>query len=350
MQKSLTQWGLSHIERYLKGHFSLFQNTAYHKLANHAAFYSFATGFIITLLLASAEVYFVTRSQIELNLETVLLLVLLNVGLIAIEFWLLFHIGFQACARYIQELEKQHPLNPELKHALVEAILELEESKTTPFNLDLQRHTPKHHWLSLLLYKFKVMLSNALAKLIINRLLSRSAARGYVPLISTVITGFWDAWVQLNCLKEVRLRLSAHLYTQRLIKTLQQSDYPQATRHVLIRIIAVRLELMGRYSLALSHMLQELETEQAGSVSGCERLFDPILMAQHYQALPILEQHKLAEIACALLAFKRQRLSKKEQHWLTLFTLNKQQLKQCRQQLDCPVRQSHTLITLPVKV
>ncbi|MDQ7075641.1 MAG: hypothetical protein Q9O24_10935 [Gammaproteobacteria bacterium] len=348
MQKSLTQWGLTHIERYLKGHFSLFQNTAYHKLANHAAFYSFATGFIITLLLASAEVYFVTRSQIELNLETVLLLVLLNVGLIAIEFWLLFHIGFQACARYIQELEKQHSLSPELKHALVEAILELEENKAAPFNLDLQRHTPKHHWLSLLLYKFKVMLSNALAKLIINRLLSRSAARGYAPLISTVITGFWDAWVQLNCLKEVRLRLSAHLYSRQLLNTVQQNNCPQPTRQVLIRIIAVRLELMGRYSLALSHLLQDLEAEQLGSVSECERLFDAARMAQAYQQLPTSEQHKLANIACTLLAFKRQRPSKKERHWLTLFTLDKQQLKQCRQQLDCPVRQSH-LITLPVK-
>jgi len=350
MQNLLEKWGIFHINRYLEQPRHLFSSTKISTLASKATLLSFLVGFFITLVTASIDIIFLTQSgQTLLSIEWDLLLfiIVINIGMIAIEFWLLFHIGFQATARYIDALQGHRPLSLQMKHALVRAILEVDDPHPPLLGVNPHRYNGKHGWLLLLLYKLKVLLSNVIAKALISRLLSRSGLRSYAPLISTLITGLWDAWVQASSLKEVRLRLSVHLHNVQLLNKVERNVYSPQLQHALLRLIVVRLELFGRYSYVLNHLLVQWEKLSPHSVNDCDDLFSMQQLQQSYVELPDLEQQQLTEVACTLIALKRHPLNAAEKQLLTQLNLNAQQVKQRRLALNCPTTQQNNLATAP---
>jgi len=351
----LERWGLYHINRYMGANTYLLHRLPLQQLTRIAIIISFVIGFVITLIVAIADIIFFPELGLVLSSPKLLLfLLLLNLGLIAIEFWLLFHIGFQVVARYIsalsypqlenpqsespqlenQQFEGQPFIDQQLKISLVRAVLELNEPKVERFGLNPYRKVTKHYWLKILLYKSKVILSNFVAKLIARKLLSRLGLRAYAPLISTIITGWWDAWIQSAVLKEVRFRLSGRLYAIRLTTAVQSASPTQEWLEALLRLVAVRIELFGQYSINLDYIIIQLEQQITGSVKDLTDLFDIKRLQSIYLKLSAREQEKLSHIACLLLAFKHRKLSQEETELLAIFNIDKQCVEQAKEQFN----------------
>jgi len=333
--KILENWGLYHINRYLNANNHLFSRLSLQQVTKIAIGISFVVGFLITLMVVIADIlFFAELSQVLASARLLLFFVLLNIGLIVIEFWLLFHIGFQIVARYILILEKHYPVDQTLKKSLVRAVLELNEPYIKRFGLNPYRHLNKHSWLKILLYKTKVILSNFIAKLIARKVLSRVGLRAYAPLISTLITGWWDAWIQKAVLTEVRFRLSGRLYAVRLLDAVHSASPRQDWLEVLIRLVAVRIELFGTYNINLDYLITRLDRSLVVSTSELADLFDIERLQALYSRLPRIEQDKLAEIACLLIAFKQSKLSKQESDLLLFFNVDHESFKQTKQQFN----------------
>lgn len=329
------RWGLYHINRYIDANTYLFRRLPLQHVTKTAIIISFIIGFGITLLVASGDViFFSDLSEVITSPGQIAFFIAINIGLIAIEFWLLFHIGFQVVARYVVSLEQELCLDQQMKASLVRAILELNEPNIERFGLSPYRKKTRHYWIQLLLYKMKVILSNFIGKMIARKVLSRLGLRAYAPFISTVITGWWDAWIQGAVLKEVRFRLAGRLYALRLLNTIEFECVMSDALETLIRLIAVRIELFGQYSHNLDYMITELDNKVIGSINDLPVLFDVKRLESVYLKLSASEQKKMAHIAVILLAFKRSRLTQEEARLLSLFHIEPETVGQTKKQFD----------------
>jgi hypothetical protein len=329
----LERWGLYHINRYLSSRTLFLHRLSLTQVTRLAVLLSFIIGFFITLIIAIAEI--IVFSEISALIGSLYLLfvfIVLNLGLIAIEFWLLFHIGFQVVARYINFIEQQHPIDSNMRASLVRAILEINEPAMECFGLDPYKQKSKHYWLRLITYKMKVILSNFVAKIIARKLLTRLGLRSYAPLIATIITGWWDAWIQKTVLTEVRFRLASRLYAIQLLLSVKLTQ--PATLETLIRLISVRTELFGQYNINLHYLLTEIDRNMTGSINDFERLFDTQELERCYQDLKHSEQQRINSIAIKLFAFKRNRLSYNERQLLTFFRIKPEIIEHTKKQFD----------------
>ncbi|HFC92040.1 MAG TPA: hypothetical protein ENJ51_04430 [Leucothrix mucor] len=318
IQKSLETWGVYYIDNYINNKQFYFPAFSPEKITKIALWLSFLVGFLATLITVSFDLILIAdQPLLSVSPSVLALIAVVNVLVIVLEFWLLFHIGFIVTARYIHEAEQQQSLGLDIRRTLVRAVLELDEpAPERSFGLNPYRKRSRHYWLLVALYKVKVLFSNILAKVLLRKIVGRTSARTYVPFISTLITGFWDAWVQASVLKEVRLRISAKLYILDVISALKQSDPSQDYVTSLARTVAVRIELFGNYNANLDYLLNQIESLYSGSVSNQDKLFETSLFLEGYTKLSAIEQKNISQIACRLMALKRGLLSKEEKEVL----------------------------------
>jgi len=328
IQKSLETWGVYYIDNYINNNRFHFPAQLPEKITKIALWLSFLVGFLATLVTVLLDVIIIgDQSLLSIAPSMLATIALVNVLVIALEFWLLFHIGFIVTARYIREAEQQQSLGVDIRQTLVRAVLELDEpAPQKSFGLNPYRKRSKHYWLLIVLYKVKVLFSNVLAKVLLRKIIGRGGARTYVPLISTIITGFWDAWVQASVLKEVRLRISARLYILGVINTLKQSDLSQDYIETLARMVAVRIELFGDYNANLDYLLNQIESLYSGSVSNQGKLFKTNMLLDRYTKLSDDEQKNISQIACRLMVLKRGLLSKEEKKLVQMLDINASEL------------------------
>lgn len=326
LQNIFESWGVRHIDKYLYG-WNLFSKISVKHVATVASVLSFFIGFFLTLVTVVVDIYFIIDfSALLADLPLLINIILVNVVVIFIEFWLLFHVGFQATARYINEINTHSStVTDETTVSLVRAVLELEEPDAEIFGLSPTRRRGRYHWLMPLLYKAKVLFSNLFAKIIIRKILGRGGTRVYIPLVSTVITGFWDAWVQKSVLKEVRFRLNTRMYALSLIQEIKDNNYSSDFTEAVIRIISVRIELYGSYNTNLIFLLREILSED--SDTAYSNLSDIAVMEKFFSKLTAAEREKTASIACFIVAFKRDFYSKEEKEFLGTFDIDSVELK-----------------------
>ena len=322
LQKKMESWGINTINSYLQNNTYLLAKIQYKNINRTSMQLSFLIGFFVTLLIVIVEIMIKLQGMALLSPTALFLLIITNIILVPMEFWLLFHIGFQTTARYIEETQKSQVLDEETKHALVRAILELPETKIQHKNY----YTHSMSWSMILLYKSKVLLSNFLAKILLRKILSRSGARSFAPLIATLITGFWDAWVQVISLKEVRFRLSARLYTLALIKYLTEQKIDVASIDVIMRVVKIRMSIFGSYNTSLEYLNDELEKTFSEVNAEQHFPFDEVTMQQELTALPVNEQNKVRDIAHSLLAFNS-KLNPPEKSFCNLLQLDFNEIK-----------------------
>ncbi len=333
IQKSLETWGVYYIDNYINNNQFHFPALSLEKITKIALWLSFLVGFLATLITVSFDLILIAdQPLLSVDPSVLALIAVVNVLVIMLEFWLLFHIGFIVTARYIREVKQQQSLSIDIKQTLVRAVLELDEpAPERSFGLNPYRKRSRHYWLLVALYKVKVLFSNLLAKVLLRKIVGRTGARTYIPFISTIITGFWDAWVQASVLKEVRLRISARLYILGVISTLKQSNPSQNYIKTLARMVAVRIELFGDYNANLDYLLNQIESYYSGSVSNQDKLFETNLFLERYTKLPAIEQKNISKIACRLMALKRRLLSKEEKEVLKKLDINASELETQRQ-------------------
>ena len=317
-------WGVYHINRYLNSSHrplaGFFSNNA-----RSAAAISFIIGFSAALITAMADIFFLPKLLTDYY-NVIVILVCINLAVVFIEFWMLFHISFQVIAKYISDINKQECLNNEVKQSLVRAVLELDEPKIMSFGLNPYRYQNKHYWLMLIAYKIKVIISNFAAKIIVRKLLSRIGLRSYAPLISTIITGWWDLWVQNRVLKEVRFRLHGRLAVLKLCDDLKTNDYSSHYIETFIRITAVRTELFGCYNINMDYILNQLNLIYKGTITDIHGLYHPELMADAFNQCTEKQQKDLSEMSVILLSLKRGKLLAKENEFMKTLNIKKNQL------------------------
>ncbi len=331
----LERWGLFYINRHVNSKACFLKRISTQSLTRIAIVLSFVIGFAITLLIVLADLtIFSDLAQVFSSGKLLSLLIAINVVLVGLEFWLLFHLSFYVVACYIANINDHQCISKKVKASLVRAVLELNEPKIERFGLNPYRQINKHYWLTLVLYKAKVLISNALAKLVARKILTRVGLRSYAPLIATLITGAWDAWIQGAVLKEVRFRISGRLYVLKLLANIHAGQRTPMYIETVIRLLALRIEYYGSYNVNLDYLIVALDKQMDGSVKDFPDLFDYQLLKDSYAQLSSEEQHDCRNIMAHLMAFKCKKLSNNELALGRIFSLTMDDVKRIKQHYE----------------
>ncbi len=177
-----------------------------------------------------------------------------------IEFILLFYITVICVVRFAEETgngpdEMNRPLylgSDSLPNLLSRAALEIPDPVYQFLGIDPTRLVPRNTLLIIgILYKLKVMATNAVAKLVLMRLVGNSVMRLSVAYVAVVITGFWNAIVLWRVLRESRLRLAGHLLarflTQDVVTPEKLRSMPPLAREATVRAVANAVVLTQNY-------------------------------------------------------------------------------------------------------
>jgi hypothetical protein len=106
-----------------------------------------------------------------------------------------------------------------IPNLLARAALEIPDPVRVVLGIDPLRHVSKRTlFLLATLYKMKILISNALAKMILRRVLGKSVLRVSVLYISVPITGLWNAIVTYRVAREARLRLFGNLMARHIVE------------------------------------------------------------------------------------------------------------------------------------
>jgi hypothetical protein len=102
----------------------------------------------------------------------------------------------------------------------------------------------------------------------------------------------------------------------------------------LIRLIAVRLVLFEEYNVNLDYLIAEVSQYYGDQFNSLQDVSDPQQLLNCRQNLTTSQLSELEEIATALFALKRKRLSDVESQLLNKLSLKAQQIKTARSELD----------------
>ncbi|MGR5280697.1 LBF_2804 family protein [Photobacterium damselae] len=258
IEAKIESWGLKRVERYLPITQNLFQTINDKRLCQACVALSFFIGFITTFFIVAFEIYLELLGENWLALDNLIKLGLINLFFIGLELFLLFEVGFITTAILINRASAQYQFCDKMKASLVRAVMELSEPTDNIHGIKPYKQYSKFRYIKVALYTGKDILSNFVIKAILQKSISRSSVRVYIPLVSTLITGFWDAWVQQKALSEVRLRISARVYVLNQLAELEAKDMSQAYVTALLRLIAVRQSYKQECDVNLEYFYDQL--------------------------------------------------------------------------------------------
>ncbi len=184
------------------------------------------------------------------------------------------------------DLDRPMFLNPDsMGELLARAALEIPDPVYRFMGIDPMRMVPKTTLLIVgILYKVKIVATNALAKLILTRFLGNTILRMSVAYISVVITGLWNAIVVLRVMRECRLRLSGSLLARYLAEEVLTSErlgkMSETARIGALRVVANAVVLTQNYHpnmlVLLTRLSQVLGIQEAGDYDDWEKLMDTL--------------------------------------------------------------------------
>lgn len=139
-----------------------------------------------------------------------------------LEFYLLYRIGLSSVYRMTRlaglDLQEDPDLITSVSNLLSRLALEIPDPDLKLLGIDPYRLTNKQSlFLTTLLYKAKVFLSNLVAKIVIRKILARNSFRVYADFVAAPITAIWDAIVLYIILKELRTRLLTRIVSKELV-------------------------------------------------------------------------------------------------------------------------------------
>jgi hypothetical protein len=286
---------------------------------------AFFVGALATMPIVLYELYYLKKIE-DMFTQTSLEIVLSYVSIIAIfifiEFYLLYKIGFYITAKMIYMIYRAKESGTvatnikdrEFLSSLVRVILEKPEKKRVKFNLDPYKYKQKSHIFITLLYKLKVTLTNYIAKLILKRVLTRSAIRGFEALVAIPITGVLNAYALKNRVDEVKYNLTCRVYIYYLLDHLSKSSYSQKQKELLLQITAYRYMLYAEYNQNIDTLLTNII--HLFDIKDVDTLImeDSLLKLNHSKE--IMDDEFLLEYTGMIFAFKKQILTKYEKSFL----------------------------------
>ncbi|TGL73888.1 LBF_2804 family protein [Leptospira yasudae] len=195
------------------------------RIIRWTVFWSLQTGFWTTFVIILVEKFFPENPELwsSVFLEkwtwTGLALLLGTV----LEFYLLYRIGLASVYQMTRlaglDLQEDPDLITGVTNLLSRLALEIPDPDLKLLGIDPYRLTNKQSlFLTTLLYKAKVFLSNLVAKIIIRKILARNSFRVYADFVAAPITAVWDAIVLYIILKELRTRLLTRIISKELVE------------------------------------------------------------------------------------------------------------------------------------
>ncbi|WP_246057292.1 LBF_2804 family protein [Leptospira gomenensis] len=139
-----------------------------------------------------------------------------------VEFYLLYKLGLSSVYKLTRtagfDLKEDPDLITGISNLLSRLALEIPDPDLKLLGIDPYRLTNKRSlFITTLLYKAKVFLSNVVAKIVIRKLLARNSFRVYADFVAAPVTAFWDAIVLYIILKELRTRLLTRAISENLV-------------------------------------------------------------------------------------------------------------------------------------
>ncbi len=153
---------------------------------------------------------------------------------------------------YDEENIDDLPPEYDIKKIMIRSALELDDLTIQYLGLDLEKHVSKR-WvlLSSLLYKAKIVLTSAMARIFLAKLFARHALRVSFVWVSVPVTAFWDAIVMYRVIKDTRLRLFGYHLSKYIIDEILNDKaldkYSHHTVEGTIRAISTMIVLAKNY-------------------------------------------------------------------------------------------------------
>lgn len=323
IEQKIEQWGIRRVEKHLSNKDLLFTHLSDQRICQLCVGCSFLIGFITTFFIVAFEIYLELLGENWLAWDNLVKLLTLNILFIGLELFLLFEMGFVTTALLINRASVENHFCDKMKASLVRAVMELSEPMENIHGIKPYKELSKFRYIKVALYSGKDILSNFVIKALLQKSVSRSSVRVYIPLVSTLITGFWDAWVQQKALREVRLRISARIYVLNQIKHHQQQETSTAYRSALLRIIAVRQSYKQECDVNLELFYDEIQKLAPITLTDIESTH---LLVQSIKDLAPLEYEQAIAILKTLFFF-RQRPNRSEKKLLELLGIIERQRK-----------------------
>jgi hypothetical protein len=327
----LEKWGESCILHHVEKEHSLLDMVPHMYMVRILASSGFIVGFVVTAVFVILELsFFPQMGATHSSVVMWFFYGYINILLVVLEFILLLHMGFIGAAYYIRQAGRE--LNPDLIQSITRSVLEVPEPNIHRYGINPYKSRSKTYYLSLIAYKLKVVASSFLAKLLMRKILSRTVLRSYSAFIAAPVTGFWNYWVMLSTMKEVRLRLSSRLCVFEILKEMENIKSPDF-RVFIIRMVAVRLMLFGRYNVNLDLLLVGLSRVFSVEFLSEKEIEDISIMKDKYEQLNLEEQVFAKKLVLFLWAFKRKNLSRNEKNLLIYFNVDINHVKEKRKTL-----------------
>ncbi|OBU33426.1 LBF_2804 family protein [Photobacterium phosphoreum] len=321
IERKIEQWGICRVEKHLSRKQPLFTRISDKRLCQLCVGLSFLIGFMTTFVIVAFEIYLELLGENWLAWDNLIKLLSINIVFIGLELLLLFEIGFITTALLINRASAENHFCSKMTASLVRAVMELSEPIENIHGIKPYKELSKFRYIKVALYSGKDILSNFLIKAVLQKSISRSSVRVYIPLISTLITGFWDAWVQQKALREVRLRISARIYVLNQISRHQQKPVSMTYRTALLRSIAVRQSYKQECDVNLELFYDEIYKQAPLILTDIE---SPTLLLQSLSQLNPTEYNDVIDILTTLLFF-RHRLTANEKKLLAQCGIIQQQ-------------------------
>jgi hypothetical protein len=258
-----------------KIHFYFENGSGYSKAK--ALFYSFMVGFLATLPIVYADNYLSTiyPSNYDENITEFLIKWLYSGVVITvlsvIEIYLLYLIALKLFVQLYKDngIDKDEFFSDDFTYSFhaIMARVALESSEVPIKELDVELFRDKnkymHHFKNLV-YKLKIVFSNAIAKAFLRKLVVNSGARGLVNYIAAPITGFWDAMILYFVTNRMEFILKSSIKIDKFFANpeLQKSIKSKRYQEILIRIVANAVSDEADYHPNYKHILKRLNASK----------------------------------------------------------------------------------------
>ncbi|WP_207767170.1 LBF_2804 family protein [Leptospira adleri] len=199
--------------------------SASRKIIGWTVFWSLQTGFWTTFFIIVVEKIFPDAPELwsSVFLEKWFWTGLALLFGTLLEFYLLYRIGLSSVYKMTRlaglDLEEDPDLITGVSNLLSRLALEIPDPDLRLLGIDPYRLTNKQSlFITTILYKAKVFLSNLVAKIVIRKILARNSFRVYADFVAAPITAIWDAIVLYIILKELRTRLLTRILSKELVE------------------------------------------------------------------------------------------------------------------------------------
>ncbi len=187
-----------------------------------------------------------------------LILGAITIILLIIEISILYWLGMRSSYTLTEligydETNKDNlPPEYDIKKIMVRSALELDDLTIQYLGLDLEKHVSKKWVLfSSLLYKAKIVLTSAIARILLAKLFARETLRFGFVWVSVPVTAFWDAIVMYRVIKDTRLRLFGYHLSKYIIDEILTDKvldkYSPHTVEGTIRAVSTMIVLAKNY-------------------------------------------------------------------------------------------------------